>query len=415
MNLPGSAVTTIVLTTIVVDYLLNMLANWLNLRCIHKTIPGEFQSDIPIEAYSKSQEYLTTTTWFSNITASIDLLLVLLFWLLEGFPLVDGWVRGLGLGTVSTGLVYAAALFLLKGIATLPFSIYSTFVIEAKFGFNKTTPGLFAADLIKTVALSTLLGGVLLAGILSFLEYAGPYAWIICWAASTVFMVAVQYIIPTLVMPLFNRFLPLETGALRTAITEYATSINFPIDNIFVMDGSRRSSRSNAFFTGFGRHRRIVLFDTLINNHSTPELVAVLAHEMGHFKKHHILRRLGAVIIQMGIIYYLMSVCITIPGLFEAFFMPERSIYAGLIFFGLLYAPIDLILSMVIQTLSRQDEFEADRFAAQTVKQPEDLVTALKRLAADNLSNLTPHPFFVFLNYSHPPVLQRIQAIRSIG
>jgi STE24 endopeptidase len=214
-------------------------------------------------------------------------------------------------------------------------------------------------------------------------------------------------------MPLFNRFEPLEEGELNDAIMTYARSIDFAVERIFVMDGSRRSSKSNAFFTGFGRNRRIVLFDTLIEKHTTGELVAVLAHEMGHYKRRHIAKNLAAGIIQAGVLFFVLSLFISHPGLFAAFYVEDVSVYAGLVFFGLLYAPLDGITGLALQAVSRRHEYEADRFAVRTSKKGGDLIRALKKLSVDNLSNLQPHPLYVILNYSHPPVLERIKAIEK--
>ena len=216
-------------------------------------------------------------------------------------------------------------------------------------------------------------------------------------------------------MPLFNKFTPLEEGELRTTIVDYARSIQFPLDNIFVMDGSRRSKKSNAFFTGFGKYRRIVLFDTLVEKHTASELLAVLAHEMGHYKKRHILKSFLFGIIQTGLMFYLLSIFISYPGLFEAFFIKQISVYAGLVFFAMLYAPFELFFGMFLRAFSRKNEFEADRFSVQTTGDPTPMIAALKKLTVDNLSNLLPHPFYVFLNYSHPPVMQRIRAINHFS
>jgi STE24 endopeptidase len=230
---------------------------------------------------------------------------------------------------------------------------------------------------------------------------------------TIVFMLFVQYIAPNWIMPLFNKFTPLEDGDLRTGIEEYAASVRFPLKGIFVMDGSKRSTKSNAFFTGFGKNKRIALFDTLIEKNSVDELVAVLAHEIGHYKKKHILKSMVISILHTGVMFFLLSIFLTHQGLFDAFYMEQSSVYAGLIFFGMLYTPIELILSIFLHIFSRKNEYEADSFAARTFKKPDSLIGALKNLSVDNLSNLTPHPFYVFLNYSHPPVLQRIKAIRA--
>ena len=226
-------------------------------------------------------------------------------------------------------------------------------------------------------------------------------------------MLFMQYIAPTWIMPLFNRFEPLPPGELRDAILAYAKDIGFKLDNLFVMDGSRRSTKSNAFFTGFGRHRRIVLFDTLIEKHSVEELVAVLAHEMGHYKRRHILKHMLVSIGQTGLLFYILSIFISHPGLFAAFYVEEVSVYAGLVFFGMLYAPMDSLIGMALQALSRRHEYQADAFCVETGGNGSALISALKKLSVDNLSNLQPHPFYVFLNYSHPPVLQRIAAIEQ--
>lgn len=296
----------------------------------------------------------------------------------------------------------------------MPFSIYSTFVIEERFGFNKTTVKTFVMDIAKGLLLSILLGAPLLALVIAFFEFGGTWAWLYAWLGVTAFSLIMQYIAPTWIMPIFNKFEPLEEGELRTAIETYAESVDFPLQDVFVMDGSKRSSKSNAFFTGFGKNKRIALFDTLIENHTTDELVAVLAHEIGHYKKNHITKNMAISIVSTGVMFALLSVFLQVPALFDAFYMDQMSVYAGLLFFGLLYSPIETILGIVMQVLSRKHEYEADEFAARTIEKSEEMVNVLKKLSKDNLSNLTPHPFYVFLNYSHPPVLQRIRAIRSI-
>jgi STE24 endopeptidase len=309
-------------------------------------------------------------------------------------------------------LVYIGILILGRSIVSLPFSIYSTFVIEEKFGFNKTTLKTFVLDLLKGLGLGIALGGPLLAGILAFFTFIDQYAWLYAWGAVTIFTLFIQFVAPTWIMPLFNKFEPLEEGDLRQKIREYADKVNFKLEGIYVMDGSKRSSKSNAFFTGFGKTKRIALYDTLINNHSEDELVAVLAHEIGHYKKKHIIKNMIISIVQTGIMFFLLSIFLNSQGLYEAFYMQQSSVYAGLIFFGMLYAPIDMIVSLFMQILSRRYEFEADAFASLTYEK-EPMIAALKKLSKDNLSNLTPHPFYVFLNYSHPTVLQRIKAIRN--
>ncbi len=403
----------IILAAILIDFILGITANRLNLKALTKELPVEFQDTYDQETYARSQEYTRVNTRFGFLTGTFDLLLLLVFWFAGGFNWLDEWARGFELGVIGTGLIFIGALIIAKMLISMPFSIYSTFVIEERFGFNKTTPKVFAMDRIKGLALSVIIGGPLLAGIIAFFEYGGPFAWVWAWLAVTAFSLVMQYVAPTWIMPLFNKFEPLEEGELRQAIEEYAQEVNFPLQGIYVMDGSKRSSKSNAFFTGFGKNKRIALFDTLIENHTTEELVAVLAHEIGHYKKKHIVKNMTISILHTGIMFALLSVFLQVPALFDAFFMEQMSVYAGLLFFGLLYSPVETVLGVAMQALSRKHEYEADRFAAETIDNAEEMISVLKKLSKDNLSNLTPHPFYVFLNYSHPPVMKRIESIRS--
>ncbi len=402
----------IILLAILFDFVLNGLSDYLNLTRLQEDLPEAFEGVYDPERYRKSQEYLKVNTRFGWMIAAFDLIVILVFWFGRGFPLLDEWVRSFGYGSILCGLMYIVLLVVFKALLSLPFSIYHTFVIEERFGFNQTTWTTYFLDLLKGFGLAILLGAPLLTGILAFFEYAGTNAWWYCWIAVTVYMLGVQFIAPTWIMPLFNKFSPLADGELKSAILSYAGSIKFPIQNVYVMDGSKRSSKSNAFFTGFGKHRRIVLFDTLIKRHTTGELVAVLAHEMGHYKKKHIIQSLVLGILQMGFMLYLLSMFISYQGLFDAFYMSRTSVYAGLIFFAMLYSPLDFFIGLFMQMRSRRNETAADRFAVETTRDPQSMVDALKKLSVHNLSNLLPHPFYVFLNYSHPPVLQRINALR---
>jgi len=403
----------IILSAIIIDLILNGIADYLNLKMLRNELPEAFQGVYDPDRYRKSQLYLKTNTRFGWFSGAFNVAVMLLFWFGKGFPLLDEWVRSFHYGPIITGLLYMGVLILCKSLLSLPFSIYGTFVIEERFGFNQTSWSTFVLDLAKGVLLAILLGTPLLAGILLFFEYAAANAWWYCWIAVTLYMLGVQFIAPTWIMPLFNKFTTLEEGELKSAILTYAGSIKFPLENVYVMDGSRRSSKSNAFFTGFGKHRRIVLFDTLIKQHTTGELLAVLAHEMGHYKKKHILQSMILGILQMGIMLYLLSLFISDQALFDAFYMPQKSVYAGLIFFGMLYSPLGFFIGIFMQMLSRKNETAADRFSVETTHDPESMAEALKKLSINNLSNLLPHPLYVFLNYSHPPVLQRIQAIQG--
>jgi STE24 endopeptidase len=408
-------IATIILATIVIDFILNAWADYLNLKMLQPELPQSFKDVYEPQQYRKSQEYLRVNTRFGWITGTFNVVLILVFWFAKGFPLLDQWVRSWDLGPISSGLMFIGVLAIFKAILAIPFSIYATFVIEERFGFNKTTWATFMLDMLKGTLLAILLGTPLLAGVLAFFEYAGVYAWIFCWIAVTLYMLGVQFIAPTWIMPLFNKFTPLDSGELKSAILSYANSIKFPLENVYVMDGSRRSSKSNAFFTGFGKHKRIALFDTLIKQHTTNELLAVLAHEMGHYKKKHIMLSIILGILQTGLMLFLLSFFISYQGLFEAFYMDYTSVYAGLIFFAMLYSPLDFFIGMLMQMFSRRNETQADRFAVETTGDPQAMTDALKKLSAHNLTNLTPHSFYVFLNYSHPPVLQRINNINGVS
>lgn len=403
----------IILSALLIDYLVQLTADLLNLKTLNQPLPAEFEGVVDEETYQRSQAYTLERTRFGLVTGTIGLAALLLFWFLGGFQWLDELVRSASLGDISTGLLYIGALMLLKTLLSLPFSIYSTFVIEEKYGFNKTTAGTFISDLFKGLLLAVLLGGPLLAAVIAFFVYGGEFAWLWAWIAITLFSLGVQFIAPTWIMPLFNKFEPLEDGELKDEILQAADKADFPLKGVYVMDGSKRSDKSNAFFTGFGNNKRIALFDTLIEKHSNRELVAVLAHEIGHYKKGHIPRNMAISILQTGIMLAILSLFLQVPGLYDAFFVEQMSVYTGLVFFGLLYSPVDMILSIFMQMLSRKYEFEADAFAVETMEGAEPLAEALKKLSRDNLSHLTPHPFYVFLNYSHPPVPERIRAMKA--
>lgn len=404
----------IILIALILEFTLELIGNLLNLKALKLAVPAPLEEIYKAEEYRKSQQYIRTTTRFSLIVNSFTFFLLLVFWFSGGFNWLDQVVRGWNFAPLMNGLLYIGILLFASNILTLPFSIYRTFIIEERFGFNRTTPHTYILDQLKGLSLILLLGGPLLAGILALFQYAGSYAWLYCWVVVVLFSLVMQYIAPTWIMPLFNKFTPMKAGELKEAILKYARSVNFNINNVFIMDGSKRSSKSNAFFTGFGNNKRIALFDTLINNHTTAEIVAILAHEIGHYKKKHILQGTVISILHAGVIFFLLSLFLGSPDLYEAFYMRQESIYAGLLFFGLLYTPIELVLSVLMQAFSRKNEYEADRFAAETIDRPNNLLGALKKLSSTNLSNLTPHPFYVFLNYTHPPILQRLKAIQDI-
>lgn len=403
----------IILTALLVSYVVHLVADRLNLRAFTGTVPPEFSEQYPQDAFHKARRYHHARTRFGWVAGTSSLLVLLVFWFSGGFGWVDGWVRRFDLHPVLTGVLFIGVLMAARSLLTLPFSIYSTFVLEERFGFNKTTTRVFITDRLKGLLLGLLLGIPLLAAVLALFEFFGAEAWLYVWGAVTLFSLVLQFVAPTWIMPLFNTFTPLEEGALRKSIVEYARKVDFPLSGIFTIDGSRRSSKSNAFFTGFGKNRRIALFDTLVEKLSVQELVAVLAHEVGHYKKRHIPRFMIAGILQTGATLFLLSLFLRVPGLHEAFYMPEVTVYGGLLFFGLLYTPVEMVLSVATAAVSRKHEFEADAYAAHTTGNAGSMIGALKKLSVDHLAHLTPHPFYVFLNYSHPPVLQRIRALES--
>lgn len=403
----------IIIAILITEYLLSGVIDIVNIRHLRTDLPEEFVGHYDEERYRRSQEYLKETTRFGLFEASITTPLVIAFTLAGGFNGVDHLARSLHLGSIPTGLVFAGVLLVLSQMVSIPFSVYGTFVIEQKYGFNKTTPETFVMDILKTWVLAALLGAVVFSAVIWFFEKAGPWAWFLCWIGVMLFEIAFVFVAPVVIMPIFNKFVSLSDGELRTAIEEYAGEQDFKLKGIFTMDGSRRSSKANAFFTGFGRFKRIVLFDTLIEKYTIDELVSILAHEMGHYKKRHILKSMAISTLTAGWMFYILSFFINNPDLFEAFRMEHVSVYAGLFFFGFLYGPIEMIFSVLGNMMSRSHEFNADAFAVDTFRKPESMISALKKLSVDSLSNLTPHPLKVFLSYGHPPVLDRIRAIRE--
>lgn len=404
-----------ILAILLLGALLELIAGLLELRSLHPELPAEFTGVYDRDRYARAQEYTRATTRLALVRRTVGLALTLAFLLLGGFNLVDALARGLGLAAVPTGLVFTGLLALLSGAVQLPFSVYATFGIEERFGLNTTTPLTFLLDTLKGMLLAVVLGGPLLAGVFLLFEAGGPAAWILCWLAVSAFLLVVQFLAPVVLLPLFNRFTPLAEGELRTAITRYAANERFAVGGIFTMDGSRRSTRANAFFTGFGRFRRIVFFDTLLERLTTAEIVAVLAHEIGHWRLKHIPVMVGLSVLQTGLLFFLLSRFLDNPGLFAAFGMEHLSVYGSVVFFGFLYTPIATLLAVGVNGLSRRHEYQADRFAVHTGADAESLISGLKKLSVSNLANLTPHPVNVLLSHSHPPVLERIAALRQVA
>ncbi|HBR14001.1 MAG TPA: peptidase M48 [Candidatus Omnitrophica bacterium] len=403
----------VILVILIGHFCLELMIEMLNLQAISTKVPEEFEDTYDPEKYRKSQDYLKATTKFHLIREGFTLTLTTAFIVLGGFNVIDRLARGIAQGEIVTGLIFAGVLMGVSLLTTIPFSYYSTFVIEEKFGFNKTSQKTFILDILKSVLLSVVLGGILYALIIWFFEKAGALAWIYAWGAVTLFQLFITFLAPVMILPLFNKFIPLEDSVLKQAIENYAKTQRFQIQGIFKMDGSRRSTKTNAFFTGFGKYRRIALFDTLIERHTIDELVSVLAHEIGHCQLRHVTKMVVWSIINAGLMFFLMGFFIDNAGLFSAFRMEETSIYASLFFFGFLYTPVSLVLSVITNNISRHHEYQADQFAVRTYQKPEAMIMALKKLSVDNLSNLTPHPLKVFFDYSHPTVLKRIERMRE--
>jgi STE24 endopeptidase len=394
------------------DFILELVLDYLNLKYQKDTIPEELKDVYEADKFKKSQEYFNVNTQFGFISSIFSFLVMLAVLIFGGFGWLDIFVKLTFSNSIIQSLAFFAILFFLSDVLYIPFALYKTFVIEEKFGFNKTTPKLFIIDKLKSYAMALLSGGIVLTALLWLIQEMGPNFWIWFWLVITGFIILMNLFYTSVILPLFNKLLPLGEGTLRSAIEEYSKKVNFPLTNIFVMNGSKRSTKSNAFFSGIGKKKKIVLFDTLIVNHSEEELVAVLAHEAGHYKKHHLLQGLFISVFQTGFILFILSLFIKNKEFSYALGGGEYSIHLNLIAFFMLYSPISHFTGILTNMWSRKNEYEADRYAADTYS-AKALSDALKKLSADNLSNLTPHPASVFVHYSHPTLLQRLRALRK--
>lgn len=404
----------VIVIALVLLWKLDLFATLLNLKSLGAGIPEAFAGVIDQEAYERSQEYTRAKAVLGIGEGIFSLVVLFAFWCLGGFGWLDGEVRafvGKG-GPILAGIVYLSVLALALGLLKLPFDYYETFVLEETFGFNRTTLGVWIGDLVKGAALSFALGAPVLAALLWVFESI-PHAWLWGWLLVTVASLLLAYVAPTWILPLFNKFEPLPDGSLRQSIEEMAKKCDYPLAEVSVMDGSRRSTKSNAFFTGFGKNKRIALYDTLIEKHDEDELVGVLAHEIGHFKKGHIVKALALSTLTTGVMFFLLGLMMENRSLFDAFGVRETSVYVSLVLFGIVMTPVNDLLSIAGNWLSRKHEYEADAYAAEVTGKAGAMADALRKLSRDNLSNLTPHPFYVFLNYSHPPVARRIAALEG--
>ena len=401
------------LSILLASQLLETTALLFNMNHLQKPLPEPMGALLDAATWKLTQQYTQAKHRLELIESVVSLVALLFFWFWGGFNLLDHWVASWQYGSTLSGMFYIGILLVLSYILGVPFVVYGTFGVEARFGFNRTTWVTFVGDQIKMMVLAILLGGPFIAGILTLFDQVGPYVWLVGWLGASAFSLVLQMVIPRWIMPLFNRFSPLADGELRQAIFAYAETIHFPLANIFEMDGSRRSSKTNAFITGFGKNRRIALFDTLIQQHTVAELVAVLAHEVGHSRRRHILKMFILGTLHLGFFFFLLGFFLTWPNLYQGFFMDSASTHAGLVFFSILIGRVDLFFAILLKKLSRRFEFEADRFALETIPEPTALASALRTLAKENLANLMPHPLYVMLHHSHPPLLERLAALEN--
>jgi STE24 endopeptidase len=402
----------VILAIVTAEFILERVLAYYNSKNWDSKLPEELKGIYDEEKYQKSQEYAAAKEKISWIAGSISFVASILMLLLGGF----GWLESL-VGQYTDSILWGTLLFFAvigfaSDILGTPFELYSIFVIEEKFGFNKMTFGTYIADKLKGWVLGAILGGLLLAAFIWFYESFREMFWLYAWAIFMAFSLLMMMFYTNLIVPLFNKLTPLQDGELRKAIEDYASKVKFPLKNIMVIDGSKRSTKANAYFSGLGGTKNIVLYDTLIEKHSIPELVAVLAHEVGHYKKKHTLQALVVSALTMLFTMYLLGLVIDSPLLSQALGSETPKLALGMIAFSILYSPISTITGLAMNVLSRKNEFEADAYAAQTSSSNE-LITALKKLSVDTLSNLKPHPAYVFFYYSHPPLLQRMAALKG--
>lgn len=402
----------IIISVIVVNQLFDFLLDYLNNNHITSEIPKELADVYNKEEYSKQQAYKKETASFSFWSTLASFITILLFLFLDGFAFVDDYIRAYIGNEILVSLVFLGTIMLFSSIISLPFSIYGTFVIEEKYGFNKTTAKTFWFDLIKGAVLSAIIGGLILYVIILLYQIFGEQFWILAWLIITAFSVFMNMFYSNLIVPLFNKQKPLEAGSLRDLIENFSKKSGFKLNQIFVIDGSKRSSKANAYFSGLGPKKRIVLYDTLLNDLEEKEILAVLAHEIGHYKHKHSLKGIISSIVQTGMVLFLFSLLISNPLLNQALGSEHQSFHFGLIVFGFIFSPFSVVIGIFMSFFSRKHEYQADAFTKQFGLH-NDLISGLKQLSRNNLSNLTPHPLYVFIHYSHPTVLQRIRKLNE--
>ncbi|MDT0293854.1 M48 family metallopeptidase [Mesonia ostreae] len=402
----------ILIAIIIFNFIFDQVLDALNAKHFNDELPKELADVYEDAEYQRSQAYKKTNFQFGIITSTFSLILTLAFFFLGGFAYVDEIARNISDNPIIIALVFFGIILFASDILTTPFSYYSTFVIEEKFGFNKTTKATFFLDKLKGWLMGAVLGGGILALIIWFYQLTGKDFWIYAWAMVTVFSIVMNMFYSRLIVPLFNKQTPLEEGSLRHKIEAYAKNVGFQIDKIFIIDGSKRSTKANAYFSGFGKEKRITLYDTLVNDLDEEEIVAVLAHEVGHYKRKHIIYNLSLSILTTGITLWVLSLLVNNPLLSQALGVEKTSFHIGLIAFGVLYTPISEITGLLMNLLSRKFEYQADNFAKETYA-ASPLISSLKKLSSNSLSNLTPHPAYVFFHYSHPSLGQRILNLKN--
>jgi len=402
----------LIISIVVVSYLFSQFLEYINLRAQRKDIPDEIATFYDKGNYLKSLDYHRDQTYFSFITSAFSLGLSLLMLVWSGFGSLDGLLRIYITSEIPLALAFFGILAIASNLITIPFQLYSVFVIEEKYGFNKTTVKTFITDKLKGYLLAAIIGGILLSALIYLIEKIGPGFWIWFALIASGFILLANLFYTSLILPLFNKLTPLSDGELKDAIQTFARKVNFPIDNIFVMDGSKRSKKANAFFSGIGKKKKIVLFDTLINNHTKEELVAVLAHEVGHFKKKHIVFSYVLSVIQIFFTLWVLSLMVFNENVSLALGGNQTALHLNLIAFTILFSPISGITGLLMSMYSRRNEFEADSYAKETFD-GRALANALKKLSVDSLSDLYPHPAYVFFHYSHPPLLARLLALKN--
>jgi STE24 endopeptidase len=401
-----------ILFILIAEFVLATVMNYLNAKRFKDPIPEDLNDVYNAEEYKKSQAYKLTNYKFGIFTSIFSLILIMSFLLFGGFAWVDSVAQNQSANSILQALVFFGIIMLGSDILNIPFSYYQTFVIEEKFGFNKTTKSTFLVDKLKQWAMTIVVGGAILSLVIWFFQWAGTNFWLYTWALVAVFTLFMNLFYSKLIVPLFNKQEPLEAGSLKEKIENYAAQVGFDLQNIFVINGSKRSTKANAYFSGFGKEKRVTLYDTLINDLEEEEIVAVLAHEIGHYKRKHIIFNLATSIVLTGIMLFILSLFINNPEVSLAIGVDRPSFHAALIGFGILYSPISEITGLLMNYFSRKFEYQADDYA-KTTYAALPLVTSLKKLSKNSLSNLTPHPAYVFMHYSHPPLIDRIRNLKA--